>query len=216
MHLVNAFTKTFKEESMQVLNQVLQAFNQQYEQNRDQNWGQKVGLLNLILASQIQQYSLQFGANKITIGEQELLGYFQSLILPELDEQDVDKHPVVKAASMKFLFYFRAQISPQVALELLPKVSRQLSCSMMVNKIYAGGLIERLLLLKDQNKNYIFNSSNIGDDVLNGLLSALINALKECENIFILKALFFTLKLSGPRMNNFVKDLMPILCDFLK
>jgi len=124
MHLVNTFTKAFRQESMAVLNQVLQAFNAQYNENRDQNWAQKVGLLNLILASQIQQYSIQFGANKITIDEQELMGYFQSLILPEIDEVDVNKHPVVKAACMKFLFYFRAQISPQVALELLPKISR--------------------------------------------------------------------------------------------
>jgi len=87
---------------------------------------------------------------------------------------------------------------------------------MIVNKIYAGGLIEKLLLLKDGQKNNIFNPSNTSDEVLNGLLQALIAALKECENIFILKALFFTLKLSGPRMTAYIKDLTPILCDFLK
>ena len=135
------------------------------------------------------------------------MGYFESLILPELDEQDVNKHPAVKAACMKFLFYFRAQISPQVALALLPKVSLQLKCDMVVNKIYAGGLIERLLLLKDHKKNNIFNPQNIDDNVLQALLAALLDAVKEVENIFILKALFYTLQLSGPRMQNFIEPL---------
>lgn len=75
---------------------------------------------------------------------------------------------------------------------------------MMVNKIYAGGLIEKLLLLKSSDGSFVFNQQNIGDDVLQNLLQALLEAIKEVENIQILKALFYTLKLSGPRMQSFI------------
>lgn len=54
MILINQLVKKFPQESQAVLNQILELFNKEYTENRNSAWQKKAGVINLILASQIQ------------------------------------------------------------------------------------------------------------------------------------------------------------------
>jgi hypothetical protein len=43
----------------------------------------------------------------------------------------------------------------------------------------------------------------------------MIEVLKEDENVFVVRALFFTLKISGPKVKNFVGPLSKVISEFI-
>lgn len=57
----------------------------------------------------------------------EVESFFTTVIVPELENQNVNEFPMVKAAAHKFFTMFRNQIPNGVALELFPDVVRFLS-----------------------------------------------------------------------------------------
>lgn len=126
MILINQLVKKFPQESQAVLNQILELFNKEYTENRNSAWQKKAGVINLILASQIQQHSLNYGVNQFSITSEQVQNYISQLIEPELDEADVNNLQIVKSASLKFLFYFRELLPQQRVMDLMPKVARQL------------------------------------------------------------------------------------------
>ena len=82
----------------------------EYEQNRDLNWNKKASMLNLLITATISQYTYRSGASEINISEQALFGYIEQLVIPELQETDINKLPILKSTCIKFVYMFRNQI----------------------------------------------------------------------------------------------------------
>lgn len=82
-------------------------------------------------------------------------------------------------------------------------------------RIYAGDLIEKFLLIK-QEKQPVFNEQNVPDSVVHLLLERLIKALQQTMDASVFKGLFFTLKVAGSRLVSFIQPLSNVLSDLMK
>jgi len=63
-----------------------------------------------LITASISQYTYKSGASEINIPDQQLFEYLQQLILPELQEAEVDNLQILKATCLKFVYMFRNQI----------------------------------------------------------------------------------------------------------
>lgn len=82
------------------------------------------------------------------ISEESLFGYIQNLILPELQEEEVDKLNLLKATCIKFVYMFRNQIPDEHVQLYLNEFTKFLKSMSIVNQSYAAACIEKLLIKK--------------------------------------------------------------------
>ena len=66
-------------------------------------------MLNILITSSIGQYTYTYGATDLTISEETLFSYLNSLVIPEFTVQgeSIDDLPILKATCMKFIYFFR-------------------------------------------------------------------------------------------------------------
>ncbi len=67
----------------------------------------KTTVLNLIITASITQYTYRQGAENILIPFDALASYLETLVLPELEEQQIDNLSLLKATCIKFVYMFR-------------------------------------------------------------------------------------------------------------
>ncbi|KAK1272184.1 Exportin-2 [Acorus gramineus] len=118
-------------------------------------------------------------------------GFFLRVVVPELQSQDANVVPVLKADALKFFIVFRSQIPKHVALSLLPDVVRLLALENNVVHSYAASCIEKLLLVKDEGGALRFTPADVAP-LLPTLIPALYNALKfpdSQENQYVMKCI---------------------------
>ncbi|CAK8560661.1 unnamed protein product [Lathyrus sativus] len=117
--------------------------------------------------------------------------FFESVIVPELQSQDVNGYPMLKAGALKFFTMFRTQISKHVALNFLPDLVRFLAADSNVVHSYAASCIEKLLLVKDEGGIARYSSADISPIfpmLMNNLFSALKLPESE-ENQYVMKCI---------------------------
>ncbi|CAL5195941.1 unnamed protein product [Lathyrus oleraceus] len=117
--------------------------------------------------------------------------FFESVIVPELQSQDVNGYPMLKAGALKFFTMFRTQISKHVALNFLPDLVRFLAAESNVVHSYAASCIEKLLLVKDEGGIARYSSADISPIfpmLMNNLFSALKLPESE-ENQYVMKCI---------------------------
>jgi Cse1 len=81
--------------------------NETYSQNRKQNWQKQITVINLIISSAIQAYTYKNGAENIALDMNTLCSYLEGIIVPELQEENIDNLPILKATCIKFIYMFR-------------------------------------------------------------------------------------------------------------
>ncbi|CAI8607685.1 unnamed protein product [Vicia faba] len=117
--------------------------------------------------------------------------FFESVIVPELQSQDVNGYPMLKAGALKFFTMFRTQISKHVALNFLPDLVRFLAAESNVVHSYAASCIEKLLLVKDEGGVARYSSADISPIfpmLMNNLFSAFKLPESE-ENQYVMKCI---------------------------
>ena len=102
------------------------------------------------------------------------------MILPELQSEDVNAQPLLKADALKFLTTFCSQIHKTTVLSIMPHLMRFLLCESNVVHSYAANCIEKMLLVKN-GRQLQYNSADI-NPFLHPLMANLFNALKLSES----------------------------------
>jgi exportin-2 (importin alpha re-exporter) len=124
-----------------------------YQQNRDAQWNKKASLLNLLITASISQYTYRSGATEINIPEENLWQYITQLVIPELQETEIDNLQVLKATCIKFVYMFRNQIPDEHTQQFISLFSNFLNSMSIVNQSYAAACIEKLLVKKSKATN---------------------------------------------------------------
>lgn len=101
------------------------------------------------------------GTNYVPPDLVNVQSFFEFVIVPELQSQDVNGYPMLKAGALKFFTMFRTQISKHVALNFLPDLVRFLAAESNVVHSYAASCIEKLLLVKDEGGIARYSSADI-------------------------------------------------------
>eukprot|EP00850_Spirogloea_muscicola_P008170 SM000043S15798 [mRNA] locus=s43:232850:238627:+ [translate_table: standard] len=149
--LIKALAVHYEQQVTQLFSMYVAEELGKYAQNPMQNWKEKDCAIYLVVALAVKQKTIAQGAvatnNLVNIGD-----FFQLQIFPELQAQDVNNQPVLKADALKFLTTFRSQIA---TVNLLPNLIGFLTAESNVVHSYAANCIERMLVLKDHGRSRV-------------------------------------------------------------
>lgn len=155
--------------------------------NPSANWKDKDCAIYLVVSLATKKA----GGTSLSTDLVDVQSFFGSVVVPELQSQDVKAYPMLKAGALKFFTMFRNQMQKSVGVALLPDVVRFLGSESNVVHSYAASCIEKLLLVKDEGGRARFVSSDI-TPFLPLLMNNLFNALKfpeSEENPYVMKCI---------------------------
>ncbi|KAF9616409.1 hypothetical protein IFM89_029663 [Coptis chinensis] len=151
------------------------------------NWKEKDCAIYLVVSLAMKKA----GGSSVSTELIDVGNFFSSVIVPELQSQDVNGFPMLKAGALKFFTMFRNQIPKHFAITLMPDVARFLTAESNVVHSYAASCIEKLLLVKEEGGRPRYTSSDITPFLLM-LMTNLFNAFKfpeSEENPYVMKCI---------------------------
>ena len=199
--LVRGLLKFFHSEVTTLCLGYIGAMLEDYAKSGSSNWKSKDAALHLVLAVSATSVSTSLGAASLNTAV-NLMDVFQSHVLPEVYDNNVNSRPIVKADSMKMICLFRSHLGLDFMLSILPHITRHLVSENIVVQTYAAICIERFLTVKDKNstggpslirKEHISSQLN---DITTGLFKVLENP-DLSENDYVMKCLMRILLLVG-------------------
>ncbi|XP_047319796.1 exportin-2 [Impatiens glandulifera] len=165
-----------------------------FAQNPSSNWKHKDCAIYLVVSLATKKA----GGSSVSTDLVNVESFFRDVIVPELQGQDVNAFPMLKAGALKFFTMFRNPISKSIAIALLPDVVRFLGSDSNVVHSYAASCIEKLLLVKEDLGKARYTSSDISPFLLllmTNLFSALGKPDSE-ENPYIMKSIMRVLAIA--------------------
>ncbi|KAJ0590304.1 putative importin-beta domain, exportin-2, armadillo-like helical, exportin-2, central [Helianthus annuus] len=165
-----------------------------FAENPAANWKYKDCAIYLVVSLATKKA----GGASVSTDLVDVESFFRSVIVPELQGQDVNAFPMLKAGALKFFTMFRVLIPKQIALALLGDVVRFLSSDVNVVHSYAASCIEKLLLVKDNGVQSRYTSVDIGP-ILPVLMTNLFGALEKPEseeNQYIMRCIMRVLQIA--------------------
>lgn len=184
--LVKGLATHYKEQVMGMVSMHIQNMQAKYVTNPAENWKEKDCAIYLVVSLSTKQTAGVSVSTELINFEQFIL----TMIMPELQIEDVNAQPLLKADALKFLTTFRYQIPKTSALSIMPHLMRFLLCESNVVHSYAANCIEKMLLVKD-GRQLRYTSADINPFV-QPLMTNLFNALKlpeSQENPYVMKCI---------------------------
>ncbi|KAG8653447.1 exportin-2 [Manihot esculenta] len=158
-----------------------------YAANPVTNWKDKDCAIYLVVSLATKKA----GGTSVSTDLVDVQKFFAQVILPELQSQDVNGFPMLKAGALKFFTVFRSLIPKPLAVQLFPDLVRFLGAESNVVHSYAASCIEKLLLVKDEGRLPRYNAVDITPFV-QVLMSNLFNTMKfpeSEENQYVMKCI---------------------------
>ncbi|KAK6919963.1 Importin-beta, N-terminal domain [Dillenia turbinata] len=185
--LLKGIASNYKDQVMQMVSGQIQNMLVSFAANPAANWKHKDCAIYLVVSLATKKAC----GTSVSTDLVDVQSFFGSVIVPELQSQDVNGYPILKAGALKFFTMFRSQIQKQIAVALLPDVVRYLAAESNVVHSYAAGCIEKLLIVKEEGGTARYNASDISPFFL-VLMNNLFNALRfpeSEENPYVMKCI---------------------------
>lgn len=187
-----------------------------YKTDPKNNWRSKDTAIYLVTSLASKGATQKLGVTQ-TSQLVPLPQFCMQQVIPELERENVNEFPVLKADALKFLMTFRSMLGPQILQASIPHIIRHLQADSYVIHSYAACNIDKMLVLKDQAGNALIPQSVLAPYATN-LINSLFAAMEKpgsAENEYIMKAImrsFHTLnELSMPYMGTALPRLTEIL-----
>ncbi|KAK0599239.1 hypothetical protein LWI29_003517 [Acer saccharum] len=155
------------------------------------NWKDKDCAIYLVVSLATKKA----GGTSVSSDVVDVQSFFTSVIVPELQGQDVNAFLMLKAGALKFFTMFRSQIPKALAFQLFPDLFRFLGAESNVVHSYAASCLEKLFLVKDEGGRARYDSVDI-TPYLPVLVTNLFNAMKfleSKENQYLMKCIMLIL-----------------------
>ncbi|KAA6426654.1 MAG: cellular apoptosis susceptibility chromosome segregation 1 [Trebouxia sp. A1-2] len=173
---------------------------QQYEQSPEQNWKAKDCAIYLVMALTVRGKTAAQGAT--TINQLvNVMDFFKQHVLPELQSQQLDQRPVLKADSLKYLTTFRSQVPKDTCMQIFRQLVVLLGSDSNVVHTYAAVAVDRLLAQREDGKQR-FQVQDLAP-VLEPLLQALFSAFLKpdsAENEYVMRCIMRVIDFVGPEI----------------
>nr|ACJ36227.1 cellular apoptosis susceptibility protein [Penaeus chinensis] len=186
---VRVLSRHFEARMTQVFGQYVQSMLATYGEKPNECWRNKVAAIYLVTTLSAKGHTARHGATQIN----ELVNiteFYQNHILPELQNQDVNRLPVLKAEAIKYVISFRSAL-PFDAIKLcIPDLARLITAQSPVVHTYAAAAIDKIFLFRLNNqplvqKNDVSPSAAV---LYTNLLGALTIQGSE-QNEYVMKAM---------------------------
>ncbi|CAN0889573.1 CAS [Linum grandiflorum] len=200
--LLKGIAANYKQQVTSIVSAQIQILLSSFATNPAQNWKDKDCAIYLV----VSLASKKSGGVDVSTDIVDVENFFASVIVPELQSQDVNSCPMLKAGALKFFTMFRNQIRKDRAIHYLRDLVRFLGAESKVVHSYAASCIEKLLLVKDDGASARYTASDLAPFVL-VLMTNLFNALRfeeSTENHYIMKCIMRVIGVA--EINNEIAD----------
>ncbi|KAK4885834.1 hypothetical protein RN001_002105 [Aquatica leii] len=217
--LVNTLSQNFEDRIMHIFGQYLQVMLTKYAENPVQNWRSKDAAIYLV-TSLVSRGSTQRHGVTQTSQLVSIPQFCQQHILNELERQNIDELPVLKADAIKYIMTFRSILPRDMVVGTLPQMIRHLTGESAVVHTYAACTIEKILVMRDKNRNNISmvrgeELAPLAGDLLSNLFATLEKPVSE-ENEYFMKAIMRSFSTLQERILPFLSAILPKLTDKLQ
>lgn len=207
--LVKALTEKFPKAVTEMLTGYVSAMLAEYAQSPDTNWKPKDCAMYLVLALTVRGKT---GAQGATTTNQlvNVLDFYQQQVLPELQDTDINRRPILKADALKFITTFRSQLPKDMCIAVFPNIIKLLRAESFVVHSYAAIAVERWLALKEGGRPR-YQPADLAA-YLPSLLDALFSAFKlpdSSENEYVMKCVMRVITFVG-------KEIAPVAAQCLQ
>ncbi|GFY80716.1 cellular apoptosis susceptibility protein, putative / importin-alpha re-exporter [Actinidia rufa] len=185
--LLKGIATKYKEKVTQMVSSQIQSSLASFVEPPTANWKHKDCAIYLVVSLATKKT----GGTSVSTDLIDVESFFRSVVGPEMQNQDVNGFPMLKAGALKFFTMFRNQILKPIVMALIPDMVRFLGSESNVVHSYAAGCIEKLLLVKDDGRNARHISSDISPFLL-VLMTNLFGALgkpESEENPYVMKCI---------------------------
>ncbi|KAK3194607.1 hypothetical protein Dsin_025917 [Dipteronia sinensis] len=185
--LLKGIATNYKQKVTEIVSVQIQNLLRSFAANPVGNWKDKDCAIYLVVSLATKKA----GGTSVSTDLVDVQSFFTSVIVPELQSQDVNAFPMLKAGALKFFTMFRTQIPKPLAFQLFPDLVRFLGAESNVVHSYAASCIEKLLLVKDEGGRARYESADI-TPYLPVLMTNLFNAMKfpeSEENQYLMKCI---------------------------
>jgi len=230
VELVRGLQKFFGEKVSQLCIGYIGSMLETYQAT--QSWQAKDAALHLVLAVSVKA-TVNQAATEIN-PYVNVLEIFNTHVMPEVHDPNVNARPIVKADAIKMLCLFRELFPKEMLLSLLPYMVAHLASSQVVVQTYAAICIDKFLSIRDKPAAAAGGGAAAGgiggvggmlaavasgpgtprlsdEDVapmLQQLLASLFAVLENPtlpENDYVMRAIMRVLSVSGPRVGPFTQ-----------
>ncbi|KAJ6320195.1 hypothetical protein OIU78_015556 [Salix suchowensis] len=185
--LLKGIATNYKQQVISIVSVQIQNLLTSYAANPAAQWKDKDCAIYLVVSLSAKKA----GGTSVSTDLVDVQSFFASVIVPELQSQDVNAFPMLKAGALKFFTMFRNQIPKTLVLQLFPYLIQFLGAESNVVHSYAASCIEKLLLVKDEGGRSRYTSADVAPNLLvlmNNLFTALRFPESE-ENQYIMKSI---------------------------
>ncbi|XP_071696769.1 exportin-2-like [Rutidosis leptorrhynchoides] len=192
--LLKGIAGNYKEKITERVSAQINSCLAMFAENPAANWKYKDCAIYLVVSLATKKA----GGASVSTDLVDVESFFRSVIVPELQGQDVNAYPMLKAGALKFFTTFRVLIPKPIAMALFGDVVRFLGSDINVVHSYAASCIEKLLLVKDNGVQARYTAQDIGP-ILPTLMTNLFGALEKPEseeNQYIMKCIMRVLQIA--------------------
>ncbi|XP_057662320.1 exportin-2 [Diorhabda carinulata] len=209
--LVNTLSQNFEKRIIEIFGQYLQVMLGKYAENPKQYWRSKDAALYLV-TSLVSRGSTQKHGVTQTSQLVNITQFCQQHILPELERQDVNELPVLKADAIKYIMTFRSVLPSEIVVSTLPQLIRHMPSESAVVHTYAACALEKILILRVNNLSVVTSAQlePLAITLLTNLFDTLERPVSE-ENEYVMKALMRTFSTLDERVIPFLNVALPKL-----
>ena len=194
--LLRSMCRQFEAETTSICSEHVGTMLAEFASDPANKWAAKDAAIHLMLGIAVRAESAQHGVSQIN-DKVNVMEFFTSNILTELQESNMSLRPMVKATAIKFVQTFRNQFMRPQLTSLMPLLISHLSSPSVVVHTYAAVAIERILMCKE-GKVLKFNGTDIQPfltTLFTGLFSIVDNVAIN-ENEYVMKCIMRSLNVA--------------------
>ncbi|GAX23712.1 hypothetical protein FisN_12Hh289 [Fistulifera solaris] len=208
--LLKEICRKFETQVTSICMEHIGAMLNDYSTDPNNKWVSKDAAVHLMMSIAIRAESTAYGVSELNPGV-SLMDFFQSQIVPELQDKNHNARPVVKATSLKFVGVFRHQFNKAQLLQLIPMITEHLGSPVVVVHTFSAYTIERILMTRenpqDVSKGFVVGSGDIQAH-LDSIFTALFVIIDNEEldvNDYVMKCVLRVLFTAGDSVTSVTK-----------
>lgn len=192
--LIKVLGKSFEQEIEKIFGAYVRSMLESYASN-SQNWQSKNAAIFLVTSLAARGQTQKFGVTQIS-RLVDVNEFASRHIIPELQKDNVNELPVIKADCIRYLMTFRIMLPQEMIVGSLPVLAKHLSANSKVVHTYAASCIEKILLIRNPvTQSSLVNASalaTIAGTLSEGYFTVLSKPGSE-ENEYVMKAILRTM-----------------------
>jgi exportin-2 (importin alpha re-exporter) len=214
--LVRTLSQHFEQKIVDLFGQYLTVLLERYKMDPRNNWRSKDTAIYLVTSLASKGATQKHGVTQ-TSQLVPLPHFCMQQVIPELERENINDIPVLKADALKFLMTFRSLLGPEILTGAIPHIIRHLNADSSVVHSYASCCIDKMLIIKDPSGKPII-SAEILSPYATQLIQGLFITLQKPgsnENEYVMKAIMRSFHTLDQQSMPFMGQALPRLTEIL-